>query len=179
MVPNYTALEQSIIDVVLEEQIKIGYRKEKVRLYYPSKSIINILGTNDMTDTLVDRLRKFCKYTKDKLGRIDVSHKGDRFCFIISEDGVEYIHEHMGDMSFLSDFIEVIGKHPCHIENVEDVFKNHSESYCFSVSDNKEFDYVFWFEDGKPDSYLYCLKSEGEHMIYHRFTKEDYKDFQL
>ena len=31
----YKRLEQSLIDIVKEEQAKLGYRKEEVRLYYP------------------------------------------------------------------------------------------------------------------------------------------------
>lgn len=37
--PEYDVLIQNLIDVVQEEQIKIGYRKEVVRLYYPAKSV--------------------------------------------------------------------------------------------------------------------------------------------
>lgn len=39
------------------------------------------------------------------------------------------------------------------------------------------FDYLVYFEDGIPDDYRYCLSLEGEHMIYHKFTPEDYEDF--
>lgn len=36
---------------------------------------------------------------------------------------------------------------------------------------------IVYFEDGIPDDYRYCLSLEGEHMIYHKFTPEDYEDF--
>ena len=39
-----------------------------------------------------------------------------------------------------------------------------------------EFDYLVYFEDGEPDSFWYCITDEGCHMIYHRFSEEDYKD---
>ena len=41
----------------------------------------------------------------------------------------------------------------------------------------EEFDLLLYFPDGKPDSYYYCLKQEGEHVLYHRFTREDYLSF--
>ena len=32
---SYQKLEQNLIDVILEEQAKLGYRKEAIQLYYP------------------------------------------------------------------------------------------------------------------------------------------------
>ena len=36
---NYNKLETSLIDVIKEEQAKLGYRKEKISLYYPLGSL--------------------------------------------------------------------------------------------------------------------------------------------
>ena len=35
---NYTKLTNNLIDLVKEEQAKLGYRKEAIRLYYPLSS---------------------------------------------------------------------------------------------------------------------------------------------
>lgn len=43
--------------------------------------------------------------------------------------------------------------------------------------EHEEFDYCFYFEDGKPDAYRYCVAFEEGHAIYHRFTIEDYEEF--
>ena len=43
--------------------------------------------------------------------------------------------------------------------------------------EHEEFDYCFYFEDGKPDVYRYCVAFEEGHAIYHRFTIEDYEEF--
>ena len=32
---RFEKLEQNIIDMIKEEQAKLGYRKESIRLYYP------------------------------------------------------------------------------------------------------------------------------------------------
>ena len=34
---NYNRLETSLIDVIKEEQAKLGYMKEKISLYYPAQ----------------------------------------------------------------------------------------------------------------------------------------------
>ena len=36
---DFARLEKNIIDVIKEEQAKLGYRKEKIRLYYPLSSV--------------------------------------------------------------------------------------------------------------------------------------------
>ena len=41
---NYNRLENSLIDVIKEEQAKLGYMKEKIRLYYPLSSLNHFFG---------------------------------------------------------------------------------------------------------------------------------------
>ena len=36
---GYERLEKSLIDLVKEEQAKLGYRKEMIRLYYPLSTL--------------------------------------------------------------------------------------------------------------------------------------------
>ena len=44
---NYNRLENSLIDVIKEEQAKLGYMKEKISLYYPPVSYTHLtLPTN-------------------------------------------------------------------------------------------------------------------------------------
>lgn len=42
---EYKRLEQSLIDIVKEEQAKLGYRKEDVRLYYPLSTLNHFFDT--------------------------------------------------------------------------------------------------------------------------------------
>ena len=44
---NYRKLEKNIIDVIKEQQAKLGYMKEKVRLYYPLSSLNHFFGTEE------------------------------------------------------------------------------------------------------------------------------------
>ena len=41
---HFEKLEQNIIDLVKEEQAKLGYRKECIRLYYPLSSLVHLTG---------------------------------------------------------------------------------------------------------------------------------------
>ena len=92
---------------------------------------------------------------------------------------MEYIYKYTNERSFLKEFIESISHCHCEIKEIEGVFKKYSESFrCVSVNHN-EFDYLLWFENGEPDEYLYCIKFEGDHTIYHRFTRKDYEDLNF
>ena len=44
---------------------------------------------------------------------------------------------------------------------------------------NDEFDYMICFENDPEDTYRYCFKDEGCHIIYHRFLPEDYEEFRF
>ena len=149
---TYHRLENSIIDVIKEEQAKLGYRKEEIRLYYPLSSL-------------------------EKLGNVLVSNKGDRFCFHIPEQGAEYVHAHMKPNEFIRELVELVGKHGCTMQQVKDLFLSKGKQVQMEPMDNGEFDLMIRFEGDGEDPYYYCFKDEGCHIIYHRFLPEDYADF--
>ena len=53
---NFERLKNNIISLVEEQQYKLGYRSEPVRLYYPLKSLNRLLNTSgdpsEMKETL-------------------------------------------------------------------------------------------------------------------------------
>lgn len=175
--PDYDTLLHSIIDVIQEQQIKIGYRKEKIQLYYPLSSVNNLLDTNVSSEEMMKLLKNFISIAEPVLGNVSYTAKQDRFCFYISEDGVTYAHKTLDTKSFLKDFIEKISRHKITIEEICSVFQKYSENYHCEKISSGEFDFLLWFEEGVPDTYLYCIKFEECHAIYHRFTKKDYKEF--
>ena len=118
----YHRLENSIIDVIKEEQAKLGYRKEEIRLYYPLSSLDHFFETEADAEEMKKILTGFGAYTKEKLGNVLVSHKGDRFCFHIPEQGAEYVHEHMKPNEFIRELVELVGKHGCTMQQVKDLF---------------------------------------------------------
>lgn len=169
-------LEINIIDVIREEQIKLGYRKEKIRLYYPLASLNSLMDTQLDNVHMVTELNEYFDKKKEIFGEVEISYKAERFCIVMPEKAVKYVNDHTDASGFLYDFINVIGKHDAIIEDVLRVFNQYSESIYFEKMKDAEFDYLVYFQDGQPDSYRYCLTEEGHHLIYHRYTKEDYDD---
>lgn len=212
---RFKALDKSIWDSVKEEQVKLGYCREVIRLYYPIESVERMLkadgtsesaafsagadnratvGAGSKTETeineaaknangdstdekaqvtlLLDAFRVAERYT---LGDIRISCDGERYCFRLPEEASEYVHEHTASSGFLYDFIAVIGRHGASIAEVEAVFRKYSDCVHMEKLDSEDFDYLMYFEDGVPDDYRYCLTDEGHHIIYHRFTPQDYE----
>ena len=204
---DYSNLERSLIDVIKEEQAKLGYYREDIRLYYPLSSLNHFLGTDVNADKMqkilegtgenVDETRNIvegkeagsataepivaCMNARlsDKLGMVEVSHRGDRFCFHILPEGVEYVHENTKENEFIRELVNLVAKHGCTIDQIYELFTAHSDRVGREKMDNGEFDERIWFQDDADDPYYYCFKQEGGHMIYHRFLPEDYEDFEF
>ena len=43
---GYAKLEKNLIDILKEQQMKLGYCDEEVRLYYPLSSLNHFFGTD-------------------------------------------------------------------------------------------------------------------------------------
>lgn len=176
---NFQKLEKNIMDMILEEQLKLGYRRETIRLYYPLLSLNRLLETDNDPEQMLKTLDSFSDYTEARLGRIQASHRNERFCLAVPAQGCKYVHTNMGDTSFIRDFIHTISRHGVTMKEVLQQFYNHSDNVHVEKLENGEFDYLVYFIDGIPDDFWYCLTEECHHIIYHRFTAEDYKDFQF
>lgn len=188
---NYDNLQRSLVDVIKEEQAKLGHYREDIRLYYPLSSLNHFFGTNvgaDEMQRILDGTGEqdhtpiatgMNEALSDKLGMVEVSHRGDRFCFHIPPEGVEYVHENTTENEFIRELVQLVAKHGCTIEEVYQLFTKHSGHVRREPMENGEFDVRIWFEDDAEDPYYYCFKQEGEHMIYHRFLPADYEDFEF
>lgn len=180
---DFAKLEKNIIDIIAEEQIKLGYRSEVIRLYYPLLSLNRLLDTDCDTEQIKPLLESFGGYVEDKLGRLEISNREDRFCFMIPAKGSDYVHEHMQDdesgYGFIRDFITTVSKHGVTLDEVLRQFYKYSDRVHVEKVSHGEFDYLIYFEDGQPDDFRYCITDEGCHFIYHRFTVEDYNDFHF
>jgi hypothetical protein len=172
--PDFRAFENNIIDVIQEEQIKLGYQSETIRFYYPIESINSLLNTDFNIDELKVVLDQFCDYVQERLGKVSHSNKETRFCILIPPEGVTYVHTQIEDNHFLRDLISVISKHNCTIDELVHVFKKYSDKVVEKDIQNGEFDYLIYFEDEKLEAYRYCFKFVMGHAIYHRFSKQDY-----
>jgi hypothetical protein len=170
------------MDVLAEQQIKLGYLKETVRLYYPLESLNQYFKREEESRTctveeMEELLKQFSEDTRERLGGIEVSRKKDRFCLAVPPAGITYVHEHMEDKSFLVELITLLGKHGISFEDVLELFRRFSDQVHVEAVDNGEFDYLVYFENGEPDSYRYCFSVEECHIIYHRYTEMDYVSF--
>lgn len=176
-VTGFERLEHSLIDVIKEEQAKLGYQKEDIRFYYPISSLGHFFETEVTPEEMQKFLADFPEYTKERLGKVQISHKGERFCFHVPEEGVVYVHDHMEKNEFIKELVELVGRHGCTMQEIEDLFRKKDQDVQIEPVDNGEFDCLMHFKNKPDDRYYYCFKDEGCHIIYHRFLPEDYNDF--
>lgn len=173
---DFEKLKQNVIDMLEEQQQKLGYQKETIRLYYPLESLNHLLGTEVEKDGMKPLLLEFREYVKDQLGELRFSEKAGRYGIMIPPEGAEYVHREVPQNLFLKGLLQKVSVHGCTLDQVREYFYA-SAARVEERRMTEEFDLLLYFPDGEPDSYYYCLKQEGEHVLYHRFTREDYLSF--
>ena len=82
---NYKQLEKNLTDLIKEEQAKLGYRKESVRLYYPLQSLRHFYNCTDSADEMQKRLSDFPSAVADTLG--EVTAQSERIYCVAEENG--------------------------------------------------------------------------------------------
>lgn len=175
---DYGRLRDYLCDMVLEEQLKLGFEKETIRFYSPCASVGHVLGLKERSfENVMQALGAFGSYATDTLGEIQISRcSGERICFLIPAQGAVYVHEHWNANPFLEELISCFSKHGITLQDVQRVFTGWSDcAKCVHIGSN-EFDEVFFFADGQPDNYWYCVKFDEGHAFYHRFLKEDFEE---
>ncbi len=166
-------LEQNIYDTVKEWEIKIGYRKEGIQLYYPLESLLELLDIGK--SGFPAAVSEFCKEAQKRLGNVEITKTEEegRYCIRIPAEGVEYIHQNIPENLFLKAFLETITTSGKTQRDVLAIFQKFSDKV--QVKKSGEQEWAFWFEDETIDPYVYHVK-EGEFGLeYHRFTRETYK----
>ena len=188
---GYGRLAKSLIDIVKEQQAKLGYRKEIVRLYYPlstlrhffecagadNKIAAGVISEQQMLEILAPE--NLPKQLTDTIGEIKVTAKNERFCIEIPPKGSEYVHENTADNEFISELIALVGTHGCTMEQITELFYKYSDDIEKKEMQNGEFDCYIRFLNDPDDTYYYCFHDEGCHIIYHRFLPQDYADFEF
>ena len=66
---GFKRLEKNLIDIIKEEQAKLGFRKEEIRLYYPLISLNHFFEADDDVDEMQTRLEQFPEEVKKKTRR--------------------------------------------------------------------------------------------------------------
>ena len=64
---GYDKLEQNLIDIIKEEQAKLGFFTEDIRLFYPPSSLNHFFDTDDTDDEMQNRLDTLPTSITDKL----------------------------------------------------------------------------------------------------------------
>lgn len=175
---NFENLMKNLSDVIVEEQLKLGYRRETVWLYYPPASLQRLLGVEGERAHLEEALHGFCAEARGTLGEVTavMDAQGGRYCLAVPPQGVQYIHENMGEAPFIAELIRLIERADCTLDDVLSLFQSRSQRVHVERTAGREFDVLVYFEDGVPDSFRYCFTQEGGHVRYHRFTPEDYEE---
>lgn len=181
---DFERLTNNIIDMLVEQQLKLGYMSESVALYYPLESLQGLMDVAFDEAEMLHSLNGFCDEVENILGRIAISSRNGRFCLRIPPQGGAYVHNLIDNQledkyRFLNDFLGEIIKHNLQIADLVKTFKKYSDCVVLRQLSDDDFDYLIYFEDGKPDDYRYCIKYEGEHATYHRFTEQDYSKLGL
>lgn len=174
---GHERLEKSLTDTIKEEQAKLGFRKEAIRLYYPLSSLNHFFDVQEREEQMLHRLQHLPETWQEKLGDVGVTAKKERFCFYIPEQGSVYVHEHEKPDEFIRELVELVGRHGCTMQEIRELFCKHSSHVECQKIENGEFDWMFRFAEDEEDPYYYCFKDEGIHIIYHRFLPEDYREF--
>lgn len=176
---DFEKLEKNICDVIYEAQLKMGFSSHTMSMNYPLDSLNRLLGTGADIEEMLEQLEKFADYAEERLGRIEFEKQygGKNIRLSIQSKGVDYIREHADKCSFLPEFVELMWKNTTTLDDITSLFRKYSDKVHIEESGNDEFDYLIYFEDGKPDEYIYCFADEGVRMTYHRFTREDYESF--
>jgi hypothetical protein len=115
---DFSRLEQNLCDVIKEEQIKLGYRREVIRLYYPLTSLNRFLRTGFSIGEMQGALADFSSTVEERLGKIEISNQGERFCLCLPPEASEYIYSTTPQSGFLYDFIGTVSKHGVTMEEV-------------------------------------------------------------
>lgn len=172
---EYTKLKEILLDLVAEEQAKLGYFKGAVRLYYPLSSLNHIFDSHLDVEGMLQALQEFSSYMQQTYGAVEISNKKERFCFNLSEKCSEYVHNHPQKSEFMCSLIQLVKHHDVTMEQVMELFSKEEKPYVVEQVNNGDFDVLIRFTTGE-DAHYYCFKEEGCHMIYHRFLPEDYRD---
>ena len=70
---NFKKLENNLLDMIQEQQVKIGYMSGVTRFYYPLQSLNRLLGTELTEEEMQHAMEKFSDHACDRLPKTGVS----------------------------------------------------------------------------------------------------------
>ena len=175
---DFSPLMKNLTDTVREGQLKLGYSPNPVSLNYPLGSLNALLGTRADAAGMEELLKAFAGEAEGTLGRIGVRREEDRFTLTVPPEGTAYVLETVPASPFLTDLIALItGPGRVTAEEILGVFRRYSPGAVCKPVEGEEFNYLFYFPDGSPDDYRYCVEVDDDfgRASYHRLTPADYE----
>ena len=67
---GFERLYKNLIDIIKEEQAKLGFRREAIRLYYPLSSLNHFFETEYSEEEMLNKLQELPDFIKETLGDI-------------------------------------------------------------------------------------------------------------
>lgn len=175
---NLSALEKNVIEVMEEQQAKLGFDGNAVYLFYPLSSLSLLLGVCSEEKTILEALNAFCANVRDRLGKVEYTLHEDRVSLCIPKEGGEYVMHGLDENKFIVRLIRLVSLHHARMDDVLALFRQYSDHvHVEKMAEGAEFDCLVYFESGEPDAFYYCLKEDMGHVTYHRFTQDDYQAF--
>lgn len=89
---NFKKLENNLLDMIQEQQVKIGYMSGVTRFYYPLQSLNRLLGTELTEEEMIHALEEFSAYAEERLGKVKASSKRT-FLSHLPPQASDYVHE--------------------------------------------------------------------------------------
>lgn len=83
-----------------KDQLKLGYRDETIRLYYPLESLCALTGKKLDAAQMMRELEAFFTEDEAELGKIEISRRGDRFCLAVGRRARAWVHAHTIQTAF-------------------------------------------------------------------------------
>jgi len=175
---KFETLERNVIEVMEEQQAKLGFDGNAVYLFYPLSSLASLLGVCPEEKTILEALNAFCAHARNRLGEVEFTLRDGRVTLVIPAEGGEYVRQRLDDGKFIVRLIRMVASHRASMEDVLALFRSYdAKVHIEKMPENEEFDYLAYFAAGEPDTFYYCLKEDMGHVTYHRFTQEDYHAF--
>lgn len=84
---GYERLEKSLTDTIKEEQAKLGFRKEAIRLYYPLSSLNHFFDVQEREEQMLHRLQHLPGNLAGKTWGCRCDGKKRAFLFLYSGTG--------------------------------------------------------------------------------------------
>lgn len=156
------SLYAQIVSTVLEMQAKLGSSDGSCTMYYPYEGDVESIR------------KEFFDTAGDSLGDVEFDVASGRLRITVPEYGCKEISK-MPIPKTLEYMISAVRDRKS-LAVVKNEIKELFPGSEWTDTDNGEFDAKVTFADD-TDPFVYCLHDECGQLIYHRFSKEDYRAF--